>query len=79
MQCSASLLPIYANFKQESEMPTSFATPSTLKSFCSHILSFHKGIRFAGIADDRGELVGSAYRKGLQPLLTKEESELSFT
>lgn len=52
-------------------------TVSPLEGFCSQVLSLHKGIRFAGLADSRGELVGHAYRKGLKPLLSREDAKLS--
>lgn len=51
--------------------------PDTVDVFCKGILDLDPGIRFAGVASNRGRLIGSAYRKGLLPLLTKEESELS--
>lgn len=44
---------------------------------CKRILRLDDSIRFAGIANNKGEIIVSAYRKGLEPLLTKEESELS--
>lgn len=59
------------------EMPPRLDATSSLEKFCSRVLSLHEGIRFAGIADGQGELVGSAYRKGLRPLLTQDESKLS--
>jgi hypothetical protein len=46
--------------------------------FCYWVLGLDKGIRFAGLANPRGKLLGGAYRKGLKPLLTKEEAEESF-
>ncbi|AIF83762.1 hypothetical protein NTE_01701 [Candidatus Nitrososphaera evergladensis SR1] len=49
--------------------------PSTVDDFCQRILEIDRGIRFAGIASSSGRLIGFAYRKGLKPLLTKEESE----
>jgi len=47
------------------------------KDFCKQILEFDKTIRFAGIADKFGKIVMAEYRKGLVPLLSKEESALS--
>lgn len=47
------------------------------KELCKSILGIDKGIRFAGMADRMCKLAAYAYRPGLQPLLTKEESELS--
>src|SRR5262245_6647082 len=46
--------------------------------FCYWILGLDKGVRFAGLGNPRGKLLGGAYRKGLKPLLSKEESEESF-
>lgn len=46
---------------------------------CSKILSMDRGIRFAGLANREGTILASMYRKGLRPLLTKEESELAVT
>lgn len=34
-------------------------------------------IRFAGIATTKGKILASAYREGLEPLLTTKESEIS--
>ncbi|MGI0038470.1 MAG: hypothetical protein ACREAO_01540 [Nitrososphaera sp.] len=51
--------------------------PQMTKELCKNIVGIDKGIRFAGMADRMGKLVAFAYRQGLQPLLTKEESELS--
>jgi hypothetical protein len=41
--------------------------------FCDSILSINTGIRFAGIADPDGKLLGISERKGLKPLLTPEQ------
>src|SRR5262245_34003965 len=46
--------------------------------FCYWVLGLDHGIRFAGLANSKGKLLGGAYRKGLKPLLTKEEAEVSF-
>ncbi len=43
------------------------------KEFCDSILSINPAIRFAGIADTDGKLLGISERKGLKPLLTPEE------
>lgn len=47
------------------------------KDLCRHILELDKSIRFAGIADRFGKIVMEEYRKGLFPLLSKEEAALS--
>lgn len=57
-------------------MPLNATLP--LEEFCSQVLSLHKGIRFAGLADGKGELVSHAYRKGLEPLLSGEDTKLSI-
>ncbi len=46
---------------------------------CSRVLALDSSIRFAGLANMFGKIVASEYRKGIMPLLTKEESELSVT
>jgi hypothetical protein len=59
-------------------------TISNISSFqisgdaCNQILRLDKNIRFACIIDFFGHLVAAEYREGLQPLLSREESELSF-
>jgi len=48
---------------------------ANLHDICKEILEIDNAIRFAGIANDMGTVVASAYRKGLNPLLTPEESQ----
>jgi hypothetical protein len=48
-----------------------------IEDFCSQILKLDRGIRFAGIANEDGQMVGHAYRNGLLPLLTEKETEIS--
>jgi hypothetical protein len=43
------------------------------KQFCDSILSINPAIRFAGIADTDGKLLGISERKGLKPLLSPEQ------
>ena len=45
-----------------------------LESFCTEILANNQSIRFAGIANHLGSLIATAYRQGLVPLMTKEET-----
>lgn len=45
----------------------------TYSSLCKSLLSLDKSIRFAGIANEDGLLMGSAHRSGLKPLLSAEE------
>jgi hypothetical protein len=48
-----------------------------LNDLCKQILQLDKSIRFAGVANMKGKVVAEAYREGLVPLLTKQETELS--
>lgn len=50
---------------------------NTIDAFCTHILGLHKGIRFAGIANKDGKMMGHAYRVDVVPLLTPMETEIS--
>jgi hypothetical protein len=50
---------------------------NNLSSICKDILQADNSIRFAGIANKFGSKAVSEYRKGLVPLLTESESELS--
>lgn len=47
------------------------------RNLCKQILQLDKTIRFVGIASIEGKLIAQEYREGVQPFLTKEESELS--
>ncbi|MEM2140549.1 hypothetical protein [Nitrososphaera sp.] len=53
--------------------------PVNAARLCGEILDLDEGIRFAGIATKFGKVVASIYREGLDPLLTRQESELSVT
>lgn len=44
---------------------------------CKRILKMDGSIRFAGVANGFGRIVASEYRKGITPLLTLQESEMS--
>ena len=44
---------------------------------CKQILQLDRSIRFVGIVNMKGKLVAEAYREGLVPLLTKQETGLS--
>jgi hypothetical protein len=41
------------------------------------MLRIDRGIRFVGVADSEGMLIGYAYRKDIVPLLTPKETEIS--
>jgi hypothetical protein len=43
------------------------------QGLCDRIVQLDKSIRFAGLANDEGVLLGVAEREGLKPLLTPEE------
>jgi hypothetical protein len=49
----------------------------SIDDFCYWVLDLNKGIRFAGLASSNGKLIGYAYRRGLKPLASEEESEAS--
>lgn len=49
---------------------------NTIDDFCARILTLDDRIRFAGIANDEGNLVGHARRKGLVPLLNSKETKM---
>jgi hypothetical protein len=40
---------------------------------CDRIIQLDKSVRFAGLANDEGVLLGVAEREGLKPLLTPEQ------
>jgi hypothetical protein len=46
---------------------------SFFQEFCEKVIALDSSIRFAGIADEDGHLVGTAERKGLKPIMSPEE------
>jgi hypothetical protein len=46
-----------------------------LHRFCEGIIARDSSIRFAGVANQMGKLIGAAYREGLQPLMNRQETE----
>jgi hypothetical protein len=48
-----------------------------LPSLCKQILEADNSIRFVGVANKFGTQIASQYRKGLVPLLTESQSQLS--
>jgi len=46
-----------------------------LHRFCEGIIAKDSSIRFAGVANQMGKLIGEAYREGLQPLMNRQETE----
>jgi hypothetical protein len=51
---------------------------SRLQDVCDQVVELDNSIRFAGFASNTGKLISYKYRKGLEPLLRSNESELSF-
>jgi hypothetical protein len=47
-----------------------------INDFCAKILALDKGIRFVGIANKEGTLIGHARRKGFVPLLNANETKM---
>jgi hypothetical protein len=46
-----------------------------LHKFCEGIIIKDSSIRFAGVANQMGKLIGAAYREGLHPLMNRQETE----
>src|ERR671923_2681318 len=46
-----------------------------IHKFCEGIIAQDSSIRFAGLANQMGKLIGSAYRERLQPLMNRQETE----
>ena len=51
---------------------------SILQEVCDKVIELDNSIRFAGFANNAGKIIAYKYRKGLDPLLKSNESELSF-
>ena len=51
---------------------------SILQEVCDKVIELDSSIRFAGFANNAGKIIAYKYRKGLDPLLGSNESELSF-
>jgi hypothetical protein len=49
--------------------------PNRLHRFCKDIIAKDSSIRFAGIANQMGNLIEAAYKEGLQPLMDRQETE----
>jgi hypothetical protein len=49
--------------------------PNHLHTLCKGVIAKDSSIRFAGIANQMGNLIEAAYREGLQPLMDKKETE----
>jgi hypothetical protein len=49
--------------------------PNRLHKFCKGVIAKDSSIRFAGIANQMGNLIEAVYREGLQPLMDRQETE----
>ena len=49
--------------------------PKRLHRLCKDVIAKDSSIRFAGIANQMGNLIEAAYREGLQPLMDRQETE----
>jgi hypothetical protein len=49
--------------------------PNRLHRLCKDVIAKDSSIRFAGIANQMGNLIEAAYREGLQPLMDRQETE----
>ena len=49
--------------------------PNRLHRLCKGVIAKDSSIRFAGIANQMGNLIDAAYREGLQPLMDRQETE----
>jgi hypothetical protein len=49
--------------------------PNRLHRFCKGIIAKDSSIRFAGIANQMGNLIEASYKEGLQPLMDRQETE----
>jgi hypothetical protein len=49
--------------------------PNHLQRLCTGVIAKDSSIRFAGIANQMGNLIEAVYREGLQPLMDRQETE----
>lgn len=49
--------------------------PNRLHRLCKDVIAKDSSIRFAGIANQMGNLIETAYRESLQPLMDRQETE----
>jgi hypothetical protein len=50
----------------------------SIEDICEQIIELDKCVRFAGFATNAGEIIACKYRKDVIPLLTLDETQLSF-
>ena len=55
-------------------MPSPSSTKENLNVLCKQIQQLDNSIRFAGIANNLGRLIATAYRNGLTPLMNEQET-----
>src|SRR5215467_13625483 len=51
---------------------------SSIENICEQIIELDKCIRFVGFATNAGKIIACKYRKEVIPLLTLDETQLSF-
>jgi hypothetical protein len=51
---------------------------SSIEEICDQIIGLDSTIRFAGFATDAGKIIAYKYREKVDPLLTSNETQLSF-
>jgi hypothetical protein len=51
---------------------------SSREEICDQIIGLDTSIRFVGFATDAGKIIAYKYRKKVDPLLTSNETQLSF-
>ncbi|MFY9796594.1 MAG: hypothetical protein WAK17_26615 [Candidatus Nitrosopolaris sp.] len=51
---------------------------SSIEEICDQVIGLDNSIRFAGFATDAGKIIAYKYRKEVDPLLTSNETQLSF-
>ena len=51
---------------------------SSIEDICEQIIELDKCIRFVGFATNAGKIIACKYRKEVIPLLTLDETQLSF-
>jgi hypothetical protein len=54
---------------------SSHTTSSNFTLICDEIINLNKSIRFVGLANNLGTLLTTSYRRGLTPLMTREETK----
>lgn len=71
---SCSFILIKASNTERLDMPSG-QQPNRLHRLCKVVIARDSSIRFAGIANQMGNLIEAAYREGLQPLMDRQETE----